>query len=257
MYGWSGRKLNIEKFQDVQKIKLPISPFLPNMYVYIYIVDELLIDTGPRQRKARLSKIIHTHHIEKVAITHEHNDHCGMAKWISKNFSIPIYMNKEKIKKIPFACTQYPEKIELENHTLIPIFTPGHTRGHTCLYEPDKGWLFSGDLYVTPHPKVSLWSESLSKYIDSLKTVLTLDFDTLFCAHQGVVINGRKKLEEKLEYLEMIQAEAVGLYERGYSPRVIAKKLFPKKAKLERISFGAFSSLHLVRQLIRAHKKQA
>lgn len=152
---------------------------------------------------------------------------------------------------------QYPEKIELKNHTLIPIFTPGHTRAHTCLYEPDKGWLFSGDLYVTPQPKVSLWSESLSKYIISLKKVLTLDFDTLFCAHQGVVTNGRKKLEEKLEYLEMIQTEAVELYDRGYSPRVITKKLFPKKAKLERISFGAFSSLHLVRQLIRAHKKQA
>lgn len=249
--------MNIEKFHDVQKIKLPISLFLPNMFVNLYIVDELLIDTGPRQKKASFSEIIHKYDIQKVAITHEHNDHCGMAKFLAKNFSIPIYMNKEKMKKISFECMQYPEKIELKNHTLIPIFTPGHTRAHTCLYEPDKGWLFSGDLYVTPQPKVSLWSESLSKYIISLKKVLTLDFDTLFCAHQGVVTNGRKKLEEKLEYLEMIQTEAVELYDRGYSPRVITKKLFPKKAKLERISFGAFSSLHLVRQLIRAHKKQA
>lgn len=250
------KKLNIGKFQDVQKIKLPIHPFFPDMFVNIYIVDELLIDTGPKQKKARLAEILHTNNIQKVAITHEHNDHCGMAKWIAKNFSVPIYMNKEKMKKIPFACEQYPEKIECRNHTFIPIFTPGHTRAHTCLYEPNKGWLFSGDLYVTPQPKVSLWSESLSKYIMSLKTVLTLDFDTLFCAHQGIVENGRKKLEEKLEYLEQIQKEAVELYNRGYSVRVIAKKLFPKKARLERISFGAFSSLHLVRQLIRAHNKQ-
>ena len=28
------------------------------------------------------------------------------------------------------------------------IHTPGHCSNHLCLYEPNKGWLFTGDLFV-------------------------------------------------------------------------------------------------------------
>lgn len=255
------KALHISYYKNVQCIKLPINRFFPYMFVYLYMIDNLMIDTGPKYFKYRLGQLWKERKIEKVAITHDHSDHCGTAKWMAKKYSVPIYTNKANTKRSFFKSIhaiseQYPELIECREHTFIPIFTPGHTRDHTCLYEPNEGWLFTGDLYVTPEPKVSLWSESLSKYITSLKTVLSLEFDTIFCAHQGVVKDGRQKLEEKLEYLELIQAEAVKLYEKGYSERVIVKKLFPKKARLERLSFGAFSSLHLVRQLIRAHNKQ-
>lgn len=258
--------LHVDQYDSVTCIKLSINRFFPFMHVYMYVIDGLVIDTGPKHSKVWISQVLKTRKVNKVAITHEHKDHCGTAKWIARTYSVPIYMNKVYSKRwslgdalfigqIRKHAEQFPKQIECDQHTFIPVFTPGHTRDHTCLYEPNKGWLFTGDLYITPEPKVSLWSESLSKYIQSLKTVLTLEFDTIFCAHQGIVENGRQKLEEKLEYLESIQSQAVELYEQGYRPRAIAKKLFPKKARLERLTFGAFSSLHLVRQLIRAHNK--
>lgn len=258
--------MQLKKYNYVEVIRLPIHRFFPDMFVYIYFVDGLLIDTGPRSYNSKVRHLLRNMSIEKVAITHDHKDHCGLAKWISKKLHVPIFLNKVKtrrwsidnvlfIGRIKKNAEQYPEKIECKQHTFIPVYTPGHTRDHTCLYEPNKGWLFTGDLYITPEPKVSLWSESLSKYITSLKTVLALEFDTIFCAHQGVVENGRKKLEDKLAYLELIQSEAVHLYEAGYNERAITRKMFPDKTRLERLTFGAFSSLHLVRQLIRAHNK--
>lgn len=254
--------LHVDDYEGVKCIKLPINRFFPYMSVYVYFVENLMIDTGPRYTKHRLSQLLKKREFDTVAITHEHKDHCGTAEWIAKKFSVPIYTNKVKtrhsffdMRNIHKISEQFPEKIKSGKYTFIPVFTPGHTRDHTCIYEPNKGWLFTGDLYVTPEPKVSLRSESLSKYITSLETVLSLEFDTIFCAHQGVVENGRQKIKEKLEYLKLIQSQAVDLYEQGYSERIIAKKLFPKKARLERLTFGAFSSLHLVRQLIRAHYK--
>ena len=56
--------------------------------------------------------------------------------------------------------------------------TPGHSRGHTCLYEPDKKWLFSGDhiLFETV-PHIGLHPQSgdnpLDEYIKSLKILQT------------------------------------------------------------------------------------
>lgn len=255
-------KLHIDHYEDVQCVKFPINRFFQYMSVYVYFVDDLMIDTGPKHSKRRIGQFLVANNISKAAITHEHSDHCGTARWLVKKHDIVVYTNKANTKRSYFSlrsihtlAEQYPEKIECSHHTFLPIFTPGHTRDHTCLYEPNKGWLFTGDLYITSNPTVSLWSESLSKYIDSLKTVAALDFDTIFCAHQGVVQNGKQMILEKLHYLETIQSEAVELYEQGYSSRMIAKKLFPKKARLERLTFGAFSSLHLVRQLIRAHNK--
>lgn len=261
---WS--KVHSSYYEDVKCIKLPINRFFPYMFVYAYIVDGLLIDTGPGHSKAQFGRILQEAHVEKVAITHEHKDHCGMAKWINKHFDVPIYMNKVKrgrwslneafvVGQVKNIVKQYPEKIELKQHTIQPIYTPGHTSDHTCLYEPNKGWLFTGDLYVTPEPKVSFWSESISKHIESLRSVITLDFETVFCAHQGIIKNGKQKVTEKLNYLENLQLQVVRLYESGYNERGITKKLFPEKARLERLTFGAFSSLHLVRQIIRSHNK--
>ncbi len=255
--------LHLEHYKQVQCIKLPLNRLIPHMSVYVYIVDNLMIDTGPKHAKKRLGRLIKDKNVNQAAITHEHRDHCGTADWLAKKFAVTIYMNKANARRSFFSCSklhdlakQYPKKIECTNHELIPVHTPGHTRDHTCLYEPNNGWLFAGDLYITSKPTVSLWSESVSKSIESLKTILALDFDTLFCAHQGVVENGRQMLSEKLAYLETVQAQAVELYNKGYSERAIAKILFPKKARLERLTFGAFSSLHLVRQLIRAHNKR-
>ncbi|PWA12810.1 hypothetical protein DCC39_03965 [Pueribacillus theae] len=252
--------------QQVEVIKLPIHCFLPSMSIFIYFVDGLLIDTGPRFKRKRLSRLFQRLNIEKVAITHLHKDHSGMASWISKNLDVPIYINKTPARRFHVSdrlfsdrfsreAEQYPDKIELEHHTFIPIETPGHTRDHICLYEPNKGWLFTGDLYITPHPKVSLRTESIAHYISSLNRVIQLDFDTVFCAHQGIIRNGRNSLIEKLEYLQEMQFQAVQLYKQGYSERMIAKQLFPKKARLERLSFGTFSSLHFVRSCLRAHTR--
>ena len=32
--------------------------------------------------------------------------------------------------------------------TLTPIHAPGHSPDHICLFEPERGWLFSGDTYI-------------------------------------------------------------------------------------------------------------
>ncbi|HET7579545.1 MAG TPA: MBL fold metallo-hydrolase, partial [Bacillales bacterium] len=137
------------------------------------------------------------------------------------------------------------------HHRFYPVETPGHTSDHVCLYEPDQGWLFSGDLYITPYPKVFLKEESISDYIESLRKLSSLDYHTVFCGHEGVISNGKGKMKKKLVYLEKTRKEVFEMHKAGFDDRTIMKKLFPGKVRLERLSFGSFSRLNLIRSCYR------
>ena len=44
--------------------------------------------------------------------------------------------------------------IKTEHHNFQVIETPGHCPDHVSLYEPEQGWFFSGDLFVSEDQKV-------------------------------------------------------------------------------------------------------
>jgi len=76
------------------------------------------------------------------------------------------------------------------------LWTPGHSPGHICLYEPNKKLLFSGDhilFEVTPH--IGLHPQSgdnpLGDYISSLKMMDRLKVNFIFPGH-GPVFNSLK-----------------------------------------------------------------
>lgn len=113
-----------------------------------------------------------------VLTTHIHWDHIGghsyfkdfavyesEIEWISEKFPIPLQVVKSNLtlkpcefpsdfcldnysifKGIPTRILHDGDQIDLGNRTLKVIHTPGHSPGHCCFYEQDRGWLFSGDL---------------------------------------------------------------------------------------------------------------
>lgn len=69
------------------------------------------------------------------------------------------------------------------------ILTPGHTPGHMCLYEPEEGWLFSGDhilFHITPN--ICRWErlpDALGSYLQSLGQVEGLPVKLLLPGHRA------------------------------------------------------------------------
>lgn len=261
----------MEKFhhEQVEVVKISVNPLFPFMSVYLYFIDGLLVDTGPSKRRGKLIPIYRSRDIRQVAVTHHHEDHSGMASWIARHFPADIFVHEKILseaertarlpwyrelfsgRRLPFAAKPYPEVIETPHHRFEAIDTPGHTPDHVCLYEPDRGWLFTGDLYITPYPKVFMKEESISAYIETLHKLNRLDYDTVFCGHNGIVPDGKEKLYQKLLYFIKIRDEVSRLHQAGYDDRTIVKKLFPESVRLERLSFGSFSRLNLVRSCYR------
>jgi len=109
--------------------------------------------------------------------------------------------------------------IDLKNFVFHCIQTPGHTPGHTCLYEPDKKILFSGDhiLYdITPN--ISAWSDDenfLEDYIKSLEKVENIDVKLVLPGHRSSFKNCKERIEELKKHHRNRLNEIVNILKEG------------------------------------------
>ncbi len=138
----------------------------------------LLIDTG--LGVADIRKIVDSlTDLPVMAVTtHVHWDHIGGHQyfdniavheleqdWLSVKFPIPLQVVKNNLTR--FSCDfpaefdvdayrifqGMPQRVlrdgdwlDLGNRKLQAVHTPGHSPGHCCFYEPEREYLFSGDL---------------------------------------------------------------------------------------------------------------
>jgi glyoxylase-like metal-dependent hydrolase (beta-lactamase superfamily II) len=80
------------------------------------------------------------------------------------------------------------ETLELGGRRLIVHWTPGHSPGHVCLFDPDARLLFSGDhLLAETSPNIGLHPQStpnpLDDYVEALRRLVELRARVVFPAH--------------------------------------------------------------------------
>ena len=265
--GWN--KVRVKTFEDLAQAELFISMAGQKLAVSIYLIDGLLIDTGPAKKKMELIPLFEQWVIEEVVLTHHHEDHTGMASWIEKSKNIPIYIHEtgieycEEVMKLPFYRKVFwGERKPFQPLALTPLFktpnykwnvihTPGHAHDHIALYNREKKWMFGGDLFVQSNPKSIFAFESIPTIIDSLIKILAYDFQTYFCAHQGIIVNGRQAIEKKLAYLINVQKKVLTLHQQGMSSNKIRKELFPKKHPMHYISLFENSPKHIINSILK------
>jgi len=107
----------------------------------------------------------------------------------------------------PDVLLEGGETFELESSHVEVIFTPGHSRGHLCLYDPERRFLLAGD-HMLPviTPSINFYPRSaanpLGRYIDSIKKIQPLDVDIVLPAHQNIFFNFQQRLTELISHHE-------------------------------------------------------
>ncbi|MFC1816639.1 MBL fold metallo-hydrolase [Thermodesulfobacteriota bacterium] len=155
------------------------------MSVYMYYVDGLLIDTGQHNMQPTVTKLLSAKKVNGVLLTHHHEDHSGNAAAISSFHHTKVIGHPEtaKLMKSGFRIRPYQHYVwgkagktavdpinayyETERFRFKPIHTPGHCSDHTVYLEENKGWLFSGDLYLGERIKFFRADEQMADQIDS------------------------------------------------------------------------------------------
>jgi len=246
--------LEVNSFEDVTCIKMSQTmEGKPLAWVACYLVDGLLVDTGPAHVSEELMRFLENKKVQKVVNTHYHEDHISSNTAIQKKFGINIFAHSKAVPKINKPAKLFPyqemawgypvpsktkkigKRIDTENYQFEVVHTPGHCDDHICLFESKKAWLFSGDLYFSEKPNVARPEERQWEIIASLKKVRALKPRIMFPAPGNVVTDASAVLDRTIVYLESLGERVQRLHEKGISPVEIRDVIFGQEVT---VSFG-------------------
>ena len=121
--------------------------------------------------------------------------------------------------ELSFHILEEGGTISLSDYLFQCVETPGHTRGHMCLYEPSKKIFVAGDHILNDiTPNIQLWSDEwnpLKQYLESLHKVYQLDIELVLPGHRGIFRNCRERIQELKHHHRKRLDEIVSILEQG------------------------------------------
>jgi glyoxylase-like metal-dependent hydrolase (beta-lactamase superfamily II) len=235
-----------------------------------YWVDGLLIDTGCAHTAPQIASALGDWRVSLIVNTHSHEDHIGANAAVQEMAGCPILAHAKALPilenpklqplqpyrrvfwgwPLPSHGTAIGESVETEHYSFQVIHTPGHSPDHVCLFEPEEGWLFSGDAYVGGQDRALRQGYDIHGILASLKRLCELPVRIIFSGSGTVRAKGRQPLAEKIEYLEGLGDQISMLHKEGLSARRIRRRVFGREPWITYMTLGHFSGLHLVQSYL-------
>jgi glyoxylase-like metal-dependent hydrolase (beta-lactamase superfamily II) len=136
---------------------------------------------------------------------------------------IQLPISPDLVSTQPDVLLQGGEEMKAGKYVLQVINTPGHTPGHIALYEPEKKFIFSGDMLLPTIATnaaihVQHIPNPLQKYLDSLLVLRELDIETVLPGHEYVCSNHRQRIDELIRH-QQDKAEEVRKAFTGGQPK--------------------------------------
>jgi len=170
--------IRVTQYGDVLRLDLARTIMGRGRYwTTAYYVDGFLVDTGCAYTAKELEEALVGKELHGIINTHSHEDHIGGNGPLQRSHAgleiyahpkaIPVLENPAALQHLQFYRRLFwgwPEpskadpvlnnaEIDTGHFTFRTLYTPGHSSDHLCLYEPEQGWIFTGDL---------LWGERAS-----------------------------------------------------------------------------------------------
>jgi glyoxylase-like metal-dependent hydrolase (beta-lactamase superfamily II) len=110
------------------------------------------------------------------------------------------------------------QTIKIGDFNFRCIWTPGHTKGHVCLYEPERKILLSGDHVLQDiTPNISTWrldENPLDDYLSSLDKIYNLEVKTVLPGHRRTMTDLRARIDELRHHHDVRAAEALSILKK-------------------------------------------
>jgi glyoxylase-like metal-dependent hydrolase (beta-lactamase superfamily II) len=241
-----------------------------------YLVDGMLIDTGCAHAAAELQQALQDVPLAHITNTHSHEDHIGangrlqrsrpgleirahpssLATLADPRREQPLHPYRRVFWGWPEPCHAQPladgDWVETRRHRFQAVFTPGHARDHLCLWAPEPGWLFSGDLFVGGNDRAMRDGTDVWALIASLKRIAGLPARILFPGSARVRQNPAPEIASKIAYYERLGERILDLRRQGCSPAEIMRRACGGPMWIELVTLGHFGRIHLVQSYLAA-----
>ncbi|MBI4830368.1 MAG: MBL fold metallo-hydrolase [Candidatus Lindowbacteria bacterium] len=108
--------------------------------------------------------------------------------------------------------------INVGDYSFRCVQTPGHTRGHMCLYESSKRIFLSGDhILIDITPNIQLWSDKenpLKEYLNSLDKVYGLNIDLMLPGHRRLIKDYKGRIRELKDHHQHRAEEVLAILKK-------------------------------------------
>ncbi len=149
----------------------------PRNVLNVYLVGDVLVDTGIRQAERRVLRQLENRAVGTVVLTHAHADHQGSCHAVCERLGIPLWCSEGEVPVVetpgavgspkapgwvnrvqarfwngpphPVARALH-EGDEVAGFTVLN--TPGHTAGHISLWRARDRVLIAGDVVLNVNP---------------------------------------------------------------------------------------------------------
>ena len=238
-------------------------------WVRCFLVEGILVDSGYPATAGELAAYLRGRPPRLVVNTHGHEDHSGGNAALAEAFGAPVLAPEAALDFLrapprfpwarrmiagalrPIDARPLGARVENGKLALEAIPTPGHADDHTAFFEPERRWLFSGDLFLGERVRTVHWKEDVYRGLESLRLAAALDPAKVFCAHVGAVEDGAGALRRKIAFWEETGGKIRDLAAKGCSEREIRDRLLGREHWLSIVTRGRFSKLSLVRAFLR------
>lgn len=145
----------------------------PRYLFNVYLVGDVLIDTGTKWARRRVLRQLRRRPVRLVALTHCHPDHQGAARAVCETFGVPLACHEADAAAMEGTATMVPynrlKSLELRFWAGPPhpvgrllrdgdevagfrvIHAPGHTPGHVIFFRDRDRVALAGDLLENLH----------------------------------------------------------------------------------------------------------
>ncbi len=213
-------------------VRTPTLPPATHTNCYIVGGDELIVidpaSPYPEEREI-LDSVLEQmtaegRRIREIWLTHRHSDHISGANHLRDRWDVPIAAHEITAGEISgnIEIDRFlsdGEVVDLAGDpgwTLQIVHTPGHARGHICIFEERRGSLITGDMMAGVGTIVIDPPEGhMGTYLESLRRMEELQPTALFFAHGPASATAPEKLREYIDHRVERETHILNAWQAG------------------------------------------
>lgn len=232
--------------------------------VAAYLIDGLLIDTGCHNTRWELLSFLTSQNVSLAVNTHHHVDHVGGNKLIMEKLNIPVFASVECLPILAhkqdifsyqqelWGCAEpchvkaLSDTVETTNYSFDVVQTSGHSKDHVVFFLKEKGWLFTGDEFLTKKPNSARKNEDSERILKALNKMLNLEPELLISSSGRIYRDGSAVLRRTIAYFEEIGDKVCTMKKSGLTSKKIVSRLFGNETPLNEYTGGQFSRQNFI-----------